>query len=61
VDNFPEGESNGIEYSLSRIEAGLPIEGPLSPTLARIGQQIVDSAIRSSEEGRTVKLEGANK
>ncbi|MEM1222179.1 MAG: Gfo/Idh/MocA family oxidoreductase [Verrucomicrobiota bacterium] len=58
VDAFPSGESNGIEYSLTRIEAGLPIEGPLSPSLARIGQQIVDSAIRSSEEGRTVSLEG---
>lgn len=57
VDSFPEGESNGIEYSLKRIEAGLPIEGPLSPALARIGQQIVDSAIRSCEEQRTVQLE----
>ncbi|MFO8026456.1 MAG: Gfo/Idh/MocA family oxidoreductase [Opitutales bacterium] len=57
VDNLPEGESNGIEYSLTRIEAGLPIEGPLSPALARIGQQIVDSAIRSCEEQRTVQLE----
>lgn len=58
VDSFPEGESNGIEYSLTRIEAGKPIEGPLSPELARIGQQIVDSAIRSTEEGRTVELQG---
>ncbi|MEM0964876.1 MAG: Gfo/Idh/MocA family oxidoreductase [Verrucomicrobiota bacterium] len=58
VDALPDGERNGIEYSLSRIEAGLPIEGPLSPPLARIGQQIVDSAIRSSEEGRSVPLEG---
>lgn len=57
VDSFPTGESNGIAYSLTRIEAGLPIEGPLSPALARIGQQIVDAAIRSSEEGRTVLLE----
>lgn len=56
VDPLPEGERNGIEYSLTRIEAGLPIEGPLSPALARIGQQIVDSAIRSCAEGRTVAL-----
>jgi len=58
VDAFPDGESNGIEYTLKRIEAGLPIEGPLSPALARIGQQIVDSAIRSSVTGQTVPLEG---
>ncbi len=56
VDPFPAGESNGIEYSLTRIEAGLPIEGPLSPALARIGQHIVDCAIRSCEQGRTIQL-----
>jgi glucose-fructose oxidoreductase len=56
VDELPPGESNGIAYSLGRIEAGLPIEGPLSPALSRIGQQIVDSAILSSESGRAQKL-----
>lgn len=58
VDPLPEGEANGIEYTLKKIENHEPIEGPLSPALARIGQQIVDSAIRSSEEGRTVPLSG---
>lgn len=57
VDALPQGERNGIEYSLKRIAAGLPVEGPLSPKLARIGQQIVDGAIRSSETGKTVTLE----
>jgi predicted dehydrogenase len=58
VDSFPDGESNGIEYTLKKISNGEAIEGPLSPAFARIGQQIVDSAIRSSEEGRTVELAG---
>jgi glucose-fructose oxidoreductase len=56
ADELPEGEHNGIAYTLSRLEAGLPIEGPLSPAMARIGQEIVDAAICSSEEGRAVKL-----
>lgn len=58
VDQLPEDGKNGIAYSLSRIEAGLPIDGPLSPALARIGQQIVDTAILSYETGQTQALIG---
>jgi glucose-fructose oxidoreductase len=58
VDALPEDGKNGIAYSLSRIEAGLPVEGPLSPALARIGQQIVDTAILSAETGKTQALIG---
>jgi glucose-fructose oxidoreductase len=61
VDAFPEGESNGIEYCLKKIESGEPIEGPLSPTMARIGQQIVDGAITSCETQRTVSLKEGSK
>lgn len=56
VDPLPEGGRNGIEYVISRIEADLPIEGPLSPALSRIGQQMVDTAIASAEQGRTLPL-----
>lgn len=56
VEELPTGEKNGIEYVLSRIDAGLPIEGPLSPAVARIGQQIIETAIRSIERGGTVPL-----
>jgi len=56
TDPLPEGGRNGIEYVISRIAAGLPVEGPLSPTLARIGQQMVDTAILSLERGGTVPL-----
>ncbi len=56
VDELPEGERNGIEYTLKCLQQGRPVEGPLSPEIARIGQQIVDTAIRSAEEKRTVPL-----
>jgi predicted dehydrogenase len=56
VDPLPEGERNGIEYTLTRLRDDLPIEGPLSPKIARIGQQIIETAIRSAEEKRTVPL-----
>lgn len=56
VDELPPGQRNGIEYFLTRLAADLPIEGPLSPEIARIGQQIIESAIRSAQEHRTVEL-----
>lgn len=56
VDELPEGSRNGIEYTLSRLADDLPIEGPLSPEIARIGQQIIETAIRSAQEKRTVQL-----
>ena len=49
---------NPVAYVLDRLESGLPIEGPLSPTIARIGQQIVDSAVASVEQRTTVPLVG---
>jgi glucose-fructose oxidoreductase len=39
------------------LEANLPLDGPLSPTISRIGQRIVDAAVRSAREKRTVGLE----
>lgn len=56
VDLLPEGGRNGIEYLIQCLEKGLPIEGPLSPATARIGQQIVDSAILSAERKATQPL-----
>lgn len=56
VKELPAGERNGIEYTLSRLSSGLPIEGPLSLGVARIGQQIIETAIRSSQSGQTEKL-----
>jgi glucose-fructose oxidoreductase len=56
VDELPMGARNPIEYLIARLDAGKPIEGPLSPAIARIGQQIVDAAMKSATEKRTVSL-----
>ncbi len=51
---FPE--RNPIEYVLHCLETGADIDGPLSPVISRVGQQITDSAIQSAREKRTVAL-----
>ena len=43
VDELRPPFQNPIEYCSHCIEHGRPIEGPLSPAISRIGQQIVDS------------------
>jgi glucose-fructose oxidoreductase len=58
VDQLNSPQSNPVEYMLDRIEQGRPVEGPLSPEIARIGQQIVDTACRSAIERRTLPLIG---
>lgn len=45
-----------IEYLLHCIDTGEPVSGPLSVEISRIGQQIVDSAVLSAREKRTVPL-----
>jgi glucose-fructose oxidoreductase len=47
VDELMFPNRNPIEYVLDRLERNEPIEGPLSPAIARIGQQIVDAAAQS--------------
>jgi predicted dehydrogenase len=55
-DPLEHPHHNPIAYVLDRLENQLPIDGPLSPSIARIGQQIVDSAVLSVETGGTVCL-----
>ncbi len=47
---------NPIQYFLHCIATGTALDGPLSPATSRIGQQIVDSAVLSAREKRTVAL-----
>jgi glucose-fructose oxidoreductase len=56
VDALKSPMRNPIEYVLDCLEHGRDVEGPLSPAIARIGQQIVDSAAMSARERRTVAL-----
>ncbi|MFH1737476.1 MAG: Gfo/Idh/MocA family oxidoreductase [bacterium] len=65
--SHPEGEiipvdipqpplQNPVQYIIHCLEENQPIQGPLSPGLCRIGQQIVDTAIQSAEEKRSLPL-----
>ena len=56
VETLEAPNRNPIEYMLDCIERDAPIEGPLSPELSRIGQQIVDTAYQSAREKRTLPL-----
>jgi len=56
IDRLQPPLQNPIQYFVHCIRAHSPIEGPLSPKISRIGQQIVDTAVRSARLRRTVKL-----
>lgn len=58
VDTLPAPRRNPIEYLIHCLTTGEPVTGPLSPALSRIGQQIVDTAVVSAREKRTVPLMG---
>ena len=56
VDALAAPYQNPIQYFVQCIREGRPVEGPLAPKIARIGQQIVDSAVLSARLRKTVKL-----
>lgn len=56
VVQLPYEKSNPIAHLIDVLESGTPIHGPLDPKICRIGQQIVDSAVLSAREKRTVPL-----
>ncbi|MCA9417070.1 MAG: Gfo/Idh/MocA family oxidoreductase [Candidatus Omnitrophica bacterium] len=58
VDHLEPPFQNPVQYFIDCLENGKEIEGPLSPVVCRIGQQIVDTAYRSAEEKRTLPLLG---
>ena len=58
VDTLVPPYQNPVQYLIHCISSGEPISGPLSPEISRIGQQIVDSAVLSAREQRTVALLG---
>jgi glucose-fructose oxidoreductase len=47
---------NPVQYLIHCLEKGTPLEGPVSIRISRIGQEIVDAAVRSAKLKRTVKL-----
>lgn len=56
VDSCASPAQNPVQYVIDCLERELPIEGPLSVEISRIGQQIVDTAWRSAAEKRTLSL-----
>jgi len=56
VDTLEPPHQNPIQHLIHHLETGEPLTGPLTPELCRIGQQIVDSAVLSAREKRTVPL-----
>jgi predicted dehydrogenase len=58
VDTIQAPRRNPIEYLIHCLSTGEPVTGPLSPAVSRIGQQIVDTAVASARQKRTVPLIG---
>lgn len=56
VDTLEPPYQNPIQSFVHSLRTGEDIYAPLSPEICRIGQQIVDTAILSATEKRTVKL-----
>jgi glucose-fructose oxidoreductase len=57
VDPLLPPYQNPVQYVLDCLERQRPIEGPLSIEIARIGQQIVDSAVESVRQRRPALVE----
>lgn len=47
---------NPVQYLLHSLDTGKPLRGPVSLSISRIGQEIVDAAVRSAQLKRAVKL-----
>lgn len=56
VDAVTAPFQNPVQYLIHCLESGSPIEGPSSIAISRIGQQIVDAAMLSARQKRTVTL-----
>ena len=56
VDALRVGKRNAIEYVLGCIKRGEPVTGPLDPVISLLGQRIVDTAVQSAKEKRTLAL-----
>ncbi|RMF44560.1 MAG: gfo/Idh/MocA family oxidoreductase [Planctomycetota bacterium] len=56
VDELEPPYQNPIQYLVHCLQTASPIEGPLSPAMSRIGQQIVDTAVQSAQQKRTLPL-----
>lgn len=56
VDSLRPPFQNPIQYFVRCVQRDEPPEGPLSPAICRVGQEIVDAAVESSRSKRSVRL-----
>lgn len=56
VDVIDPPYQNPVQYVHHCLTRGIDIDGPLSPTISRVGQQIVDTAFLSAQTKRTLPL-----
>ena len=56
VDAIDPPNRNPVEYFIHCLETDTPVGGPFSPEMSRKGQQIIETAQRSSERDTMVKL-----
>lgn len=56
VEPLAEGERNAIEYVINCLDRGVAVGGPLAPDLCLTAQRIVDTAMQSALEKRTLGL-----
>jgi predicted dehydrogenase len=56
VDELQPPHQNPIQYLIHCLETGEPVTGPLSTAISRTGQQMIDTAVVSAREKRTVAL-----
>jgi predicted dehydrogenase len=52
----PPPHQNPVQYLIHCLEKDVPLEGPVALEISRIGQEIVDAAVRSAKSKRTVRL-----
>jgi len=58
ADTLAAPHQNPVQYVVHCLQHALPIEGPLSPELSRLGQRIVETAFQSARQKRTLPLLG---
>jgi predicted dehydrogenase len=56
ADEQKPGRRNAIEYMVDCIRNDRPIDGPVSPEMGLIGQRMIDTALASSRQKRTLPL-----
>ncbi|MCA9231539.1 MAG: Gfo/Idh/MocA family oxidoreductase [Planctomycetales bacterium] len=55
-DKLQPPHQDPVQYFIDCLESDRPLEGPLSPAISRIGQEITEAAVQSARAKRTISL-----